>query len=201
MQEQQLVRITYNEAQDTYKRAITYRAIFEYYGHRVSLHDLREEDRIRAFFSEPTDAAITLVNAHGWGKTEEKAVINFDIIRRKNEIEFEDDEFHITPKNIAGIVRAGSGILIMQACHSGKQVFADAFLNAGYGFYIAPKSTSDCWSSLQFITTFIGYLMWEVRDWGKIVVPVPEAVERARKIDDFWDGANGFRLFSREKTQ
>ena len=199
MKDYDRVRITYDRAPDTYVRATAYRAVLERFGLCVTLHPLREEGRLRPFFASPTDACFTIVCCHGWGKQEKDAVICFEVGRPKNEVEWERYEFHLTPGNIASAVSNGAGIMLMDACWSGKQVFADAFLKAGYECYIAPEKTCDGPSAMEFVTVLFGGLMWGVRDEARRTLTVREAVERARRIDDFRDGANGFRLFEKRR--
>lgn len=195
MMDYQKVRVGHDRERDAYKRAMVHRAVLEAYSHCVTMHDLWGEERVRRFFGTKDDSALTLVECHGSGKNDGEAVINFSVLRHKQGPEFESVEFHVTPANVREVVKAGSGIIIMNACWAGKLSFADAFLSAGFSAYIAPAKTSDQWSGLQFITAFIGYLMYEVRDWGARKVDVREAFDMARRIDDFWDGAKGWQLF------
>ena len=179
--------------------AAGYRSLFEFYGQNVLLLTVHTEEELRKAFQEPcSDFAITMLCCHGWGKTEEDAVLNWELQRRVNEIEWEPVEFHMTPQNVRDIVKTGHGILLNVACWGAKQSLADAFLAAGYQYYVAAEKTSDVFSAHQFVSAMVGYLLYEVRDYGKTEVSVPEAVEMARRIDDFWDGANGFRVY--EKT-
>ncbi len=195
MRDYQEVRIAHDRERSDYKTALTHRAIFEFYSQQVTLHDLWTEESVLEFFAAKTDSAVTLLECHGWGKTDADAVINLEVLRHKTGPEFEAIELRLTPANIRDVVKAGSGILINKACWSGKQVFADAFLSAGYGAYLAPERTSDSWSALQFLTAFIGYLKYEVRDADARNVSTREALDLARRLDHYPDGAAGWRLF------
>jgi hypothetical protein len=163
------------------------------FGLNTLTQQIRNEGEFRAFWQEPpVKAAVTLFQTHGWGETDEDAVINFPLFYQEN---WEVKEFHLTPAAIQEVVTTGNGILISTACWSGKQKYADAFLQAGFEHYIAPEKTSDWNSTIQFLAAFFGYMMYEERDWGARKVEVADAVEMARRIDDFWDGASGFRYF------
>lgn len=193
------IRIATDRCLDTYQRAIAYRAMFEMYGQRVYLIELFTEENLQALFNDANDdSVLTMLVCHGWGKTDENAVINFELTKQISETEWNNYEFHMTPQNAHQIVKRGQGILISTACWSGKDSYADVFLKSGFDYYIAPTKTSDIYSAFQFVTAFFGYLLYEVRDWGTRKIEVPEAVEMARKIDDFWDGASGFRIWKRQ---
>jgi len=103
----------------------------------------------------------------------------------------------VTPTILTEMVDHGAGIFLNTACWSGKAAFAKAFLKAGYDCYIAPEKTSDSYSAFQFATAFAGNLLHEVRDWGAYSITTRQAFERAKALDDFWDGAAGFRIFER----
>ncbi|MGO9916526.1 MAG: hypothetical protein ACLQIB_17755, partial [Isosphaeraceae bacterium] len=66
--------------------------------------------------------------------------------------------------------------------------------------YIAPEKTSDMFSAFQFVAAFAGSLLHEVRDWGAYPVTTRQAYERAKRSDEFWDGAAAFRLFERNSA-
>ena len=50
----------------------------------------------------------------------------------------------------------------------------------------------------QFVAAFAGTLIHEERDWGPYPVTTRQAYERAKRSDDFWDGAAGFLLFEKD---
>ena len=187
------VRIIYGK--DALHGMHGFRAVFEYFGQDTSVVLVDTEDKLRAAFADATPYSVTLMLCHGWGKTEEDAVICWTLHRPVNEIEWENYELHWTASNVRDYVTCGSGVLVNTACWSGKQMWADVFLESGFGSYVAPEKTSDMFSAYQFIAALIGYLVYEGRDYGARLVTIQEAVELARKLDDFWDGANGFRLF------
>lgn len=192
------IRIAFDRCLDTYQRAIAYRAMFEMYGQRVYLIELITEEDLQALFNDANDdSVLTMLVCHGWGKTDENAVINFVLSKQVSETEWSEDEFHMTPQNVHQIVKRGQGILLSTACWSGKDSYADVFLRAGFDYYIAPTKTSDIFSAFQFVTAFIGYLLYEVRERKARKIEVPEAVEMARKLDDFWDGANAFKVWEK----
>jgi hypothetical protein len=170
-------------------------AVLEQYGCRVFVEHIGNMDALSAFFGSPAvDAQFTVMFTHGWGKTDEEAVINWPLFDEANSSKV---DHHMTPKNMGGIAKKGSGTLISAACWSGKEAFATGFLDAGFERYIAPASTSDCDSMLQFLTTFFGYLLYEVRDYRPRKTEIAEAVEMSRRIDDLPDGASGWRYFDR----
>lgn len=170
-------------------------AVIEALGCRVYIEHIHTMDELVAFFSTPAvDAQFTVVHTHGWGKTDEEAVINWPLFDQQN---WTVSDLHLTPQNIGEIVKKGKGTLIMTACCSGKEAFAKGFFEAGYDHYIAPITSSDFSSMLQFLTAFFGYLVYEERDYKPRNVEIAEAVELSRRIDDFPDGANGWRYFSK----
>ena len=124
--------------------AAGYRSMFEFYGQNVLHLTVHTEEELLKVFQEPCDDfVVTMLCCHGWGKTEEDAVLNWELQRRVNEIEWERAEFQMTPQDIRDIVKTGHGVLLNVACWGAKQSFADAFLAAGYRYYVAAEKTSD----------------------------------------------------------
>ena len=101
---------------------------------------------------------------HGWGETEADSVINLEVQRPVNRVEYETAQFPLTPTKLAEVVDHGSGIFLTTACWSGKAAFARVFLAAGYDAYIAPEKTADMFSAFQFTAVFAGTLHHEERD-------------------------------------
>jgi hypothetical protein len=193
----QPVTIAYDLSPDDYRAAIAYRSMLEYYSHNVALVPLDSEESARSFLGHPPRSALTLLTCHGWGETDAEAVINLEVQRAVDRVRYESAEFRLTPERLAEVVDHGSGIFLSTACWSGKAAFARVFLEAGYEAYIAPEKTSDMFSAFQFVAAFAGTLLHEVRDRGAYPVTTRQAYERARRSDDFWDGAAGFVLFER----
>jgi hypothetical protein len=133
------------------------------------------------------------------GRGRAEAVINLEVQRAVDRVHYESAQFELTPARLAEVVDHGSGIFLSTACWSGKAAFARVLLAAGYDADIAPEKTSDIFSTFQFVAAFAGTLLHEVRDWGEYPVTTRLAYERARRSDDFWDGAAGFLLFEQEK--
>jgi hypothetical protein len=198
LQFSQPITIAFDLSPDSYRAAIAYRAMLEYFTHSVSLIGLHDEEAARSFLGHPPRSSMTLLLAHGWGETEADAVINLEIQRRVNRVEYESAQFPLTPTKLAEVLDHGAGIFLSCACWSGKPAFARVVLAAGYESYVAPEKTSDLFSAYQFVAQFAGTLLHEVRDWGAYPVTVRQAYERAKRSDDLWDGASGFRLFERD---
>lgn len=170
-------------------------AVLEAFGCRVFVEHILNKDELAAFFDSTTvKAQFTVILTHGWGRTDEEAVLNWPLYNQDDETLI---DFHMTPQNIGEIVKKGSGTLISSACWSGKEAFARGFLEAGFSHYIAPACSSDCSSALQFMTAFFGYLRYEERDYKPRTVEIAEAVELSRRIDDLPDGANSFRYYGK----
>jgi hypothetical protein len=197
MKYSQPMTIAYDLSADSYRAAITYRAMLEYYSHNVALVRLDSEESVRSFLGFPPRSALTILMCHGWGKTEVDAVISIEITRPVDRVRHERFQLDLSPTRLAELVDHGAGIFLNTACWSGKDAFARVFLKAGYDAYIAPEKTSDSFSGFQFAATFAGTLLHEVRDWGPYPVTTRQAYERARRSDDFWDGAGGFLLFEK----
>jgi hypothetical protein len=68
MKYSQPVTIAYDLS--SYRSAIAYRAMLEYYTHNVALAPLDSEESIRAFLGCPPRSALTILMCHGWGETE-----------------------------------------------------------------------------------------------------------------------------------
>ncbi len=200
MKNAQPVTIAYDLSPDSYRAAIAYRAMLEYYSHVVALVKLDSEETVRSFFSSPPRSALTMLLCHGWGEIEADSVISVTVQRQVNRVEYKTEEFHVTPTILAEIVDHGAGIFLNTACWSGKAAFARTFLKAGYDCYIGPEKTSDSFSQFQFVAALAGNLLHEVRDWGAYSITTRQAFERAQRCDDFWDGAAGFRLFERSEA-
>ena len=188
-------RIIYNTGRGCPHMYHGFRAMLEYCTFDLKTVLVDSERKLKQAFLDDGDYALTMMICHGWGKADSDAVLNWEVRRAVNEVEWESQELHLRPSNVGEYVRGGNGILLFTACWSGKQVWADAFHRAGFSWYVGPEKTSDMFSAYQFVAAFIGYLMYEERDVSRRLVPVPEATELARRIDDFWDGANGFRAF------
>lgn len=191
----QRARILYGNAPDALRAFHAYRAMLDYYSLDTSAVHVDVEAKLRQALLDPSPCALTLLLCHGWGKTDDEAVLCWTVRHQVNQIEWEPAELHWTRRNVADYVRAGSGIVLNTACWGAKKVWADAFLAAGFQWYIAADKTADIFSAYQFVSAFVGYLLYEVRDFGRRPVGVPEAVEMARRIDDFWDGASGFSVY------
>ncbi len=191
------VRIIYDFDRDSLCSMHGYRALFGFFGQDTTVVLADTEDRLRSAFRDDTAFAITLMACHGWGKTDADAVINWHLHRPVNEIEWEGYELRWTKENIRHYVRSGRGLLLSMACWSGKQVWADAFLDAGFSSYVAHQGTSDKLSAYQFVAAFVGYLVYEDRDTAKKTLSIQEAVRMANRIDELPDGAMGFKCFER----
>jgi len=197
----QPVSIAYTLSPDSYRAAIAYRAMLEYYSHRVTLVQLDTEETALSFFNRPPPAALTLLLCHGWGESEADAVLSLDVQRQINRVEYQTLQMNLTPARWGEIVGQGIGIFLNTACWSGKLAFARPVLAAGYEAYVAPEKTSDGCSQYQFVAAFVGTLLHEARDWGAYPVSTRQAFERASRADDFWDGAAGFRLFEKDRSK
>jgi hypothetical protein len=195
----QPMTIAYDLSPNSYRAAIAYRAMLEYYSHNVALMSLDSEEAARSFLGHPSRSALTVLMCHGWGQAEAEAVISLEVQRAVDRVQYESAQFKLTPARLAEVVDHGSGIFLLTACWSGKAAFARVFLAAGYDAYIAPEKTSDIFSAFQFVAAFAGTLLHEVRDRGEYPVTTRQAYQRARCSDDFWDGAAGFLLFEQEK--
>jgi hypothetical protein len=190
--------IAYDLSPDSYRLAIAYRAVLELYTHSVALVQLHNDEAVRSFFGHPPRSALTMLVCHGWGETEADGVINLEVQRQVNRVEYESAQFPLTPTGLAELVDHGAGIFLTCACWSGKPAFARAFLAAGYDCYIAPEKTADSFSAFQFVAVFASSLLHEVRDWGAYPITTRQAYERAKSSDDYWDGCAGFLLFERD---
>jgi hypothetical protein len=201
LQDCQPMSIAYTLSPDCYRAAIAYRAMLEYYSHCVTLIELHSEEKALSFFARPPVSALTVLMCHGWGESDADAVLSLDVAHQKNRVEYERVQMNLSPGRLGEMLGHGAGIFLNTACWSGKAAFARPLLAAGYDAYIAPEKTSDSFSQYQFVATFIGTSLHEVRDWGPYPVSIRQAFERAQKSDDFWDGAAGFRLFEKEQTE
>jgi hypothetical protein len=166
--------------------------VLQGFGLRVFTEHIATEDDFRRFWNEPAvQAQVTVIACQGWGETAEEAVMNWPLLDAHGE----PKDFALTPQNIHQTVGSGSGLLLSLSSWSGKRAFADGFFRAGFEHYVAPYSTSDAISSLQFATNLFSFLLWESRDYQPQALEVAEAVNRAREIDNYFDGAHGFRYF------
>jgi hypothetical protein len=143
------------------------------------------QSAVRSFFGHPPRSALTMLVCHGWGETEADVVINLEVQRQVNRVEYESAQFPLTPIGLAELVDHGASIFLTCACWSGKPAFARAFLAAGYDCYIAPEKTADSFSAFQFVAVFAGSLLHEVRDWGAYPITTRQAYERAKSSDDY----------------
>jgi hypothetical protein len=200
VKEGQPITIAYDLSPDSYRAAIAHRAMLEYYTHHVALVPVESEQTVRSFLESPPRSALTILMCHGWGKTDDDAVISFEIARPVDRVHYERFQLELTPARLGEFVDHGAGIFLNTACWSGKDAFARVFLKAGFDAYIAPEKTSDSFSGFQFVAAFAGTLLHEVRDWGPYPVATRQAYERAKASDDFWDGAAGFRLFEQDQA-
>jgi len=201
MKHGQVVTIPHDLSPDSYRAAIAYRAMLEYFSHVVALIELDSEEKARSFFGYPPKSALTILQCHGCGEQEADAVLNLTVRQQVNRVEYKTVEFHLTPAILAEMVDHGAGIFFNTACWSGKEAFARTILKAGYDCYIGPEKTSDLYSAFQFASAFLGNLLHEVRDFGAYEVATRQAFERAKALDDFWDGAAGFRLFDHDRPR
>jgi len=135
--------IAYDLSPDSYRAAIAYPAMLEYYSYNVAMVSLDSEKSARSFLGHPPRSALTLLMCHGWGQTEAEAVINLEVQRAVDRVQYEATRFKLTPSELAEVVDHGSGIFVSTACWGGKAAFARVFLAAGYDAYIAPEKTSD----------------------------------------------------------
>ncbi len=174
-----------------------YRAMLEYYTSEVKDVPVDSSEKLRRGFEDESVYDLTLMICHGWGKTDDDAVLNWEFNDHSNVQDQDRDELHLTKDNVSEYITRGSGTLLSTACWGARQLWANAFLDAGFDWYVASEKTSDMFSAYQFVAAFIGYLVYEERDMGRRIVEVSEAVELAGRIDDFWDGARGFRAVTR----
>jgi len=137
---------------------------------------------------------ITVLSCHGHPQKDGPVQLDWEVGRPVNAVEWETVTLHLTADDVPKYFTNGSGILINIACWSGERELAQAFLKVGYRAYIAPRKTSDCFSAYQFYAALLGYLLYEERDEKPQTLTERECVEHARRIDDLWDGANGFTI-------
>jgi hypothetical protein len=193
----QRTRIIYDNGRDALHFMHGYRGLFDFFAQDTTVVLADTEDKLRSSFQDDTAFSITLMVCHGWGKTDADAVLNWRLHKAVNDIEWEDFDLQWTKENIRHYVGCGKGLLLNTACWSGKQVWADAFLDAGFSSYVAHQGTSDMFSAYQFVAAFMGYLVYEVRDTARKSISVQEAVTMANNIDALSDGAMGFKCFER----
>lgn len=115
--------------------------------------------------------------------------------------EFEDITRKIGPNEIISSTAHPRKTFISNACHSGKEPLAKAFLNAGWCNYIGTDVTTEPSSTLVFLATLFSLMRTEDRDYQeeRIKYSVKEAVTRARNIEEFSiNGTRSFRSFHRE---
>jgi hypothetical protein len=168
-------------------------AVLQQFGLRTFIEQINTEADLRAFWSEPAVAAqATVIDGQGWDQTPEEAALNWPVLDVRTH---QFSSFALRPQQMNSVVQRGSGILLSLVPYSGKRVWADGFFRAGFEHYVAPYAACNAASALQFATQFFGYLLWEQRDSQPQRLEVAEAADRARRVDEFADGAHGFRYF------
>jgi len=65
MKDTQPITIAYDLSPGSYRGAIAYRAMLEYYSHAVALVELHSEENVRSFFGYPPRSAMTILQCHG----------------------------------------------------------------------------------------------------------------------------------------
>ena len=195
------VVIAYDNNIENLKMATAIRGMLEFYGLNVFLVWLNEKQNVIDFLAgRAPKADYTILCAHGlkhddriWLKIIEKV--------EGPDYMYEELEFNLTPANIGGFVRDASGTFITTACDSGRDIFAGAFLAAGYRAFIAPGVAVDVTSSVMFICGFFCNMLAHERDIHKATYTEREAVEQAAAFQAFADGTAAFRYFGGDQSE
>lgn len=194
------VVIAYDKNLENFQMATAIRGMLECYGLNVSLSWLNEKRNAIDFLAGHIPKAdYTILCAHGIGKENR---IWLTVIEKVagTDYRYEEVEFNLTPDNIGEYVKNAGGTFISTACDSGREVFAKAFLDAGYRAFIAPNVAVDLTSTVMFICGFFCNMLAHDRDIHKATYTEREAVERAAAIQPFPDGTAAFQYFSGENN-
>lgn len=189
------VVIAYDMNLENFQMATAIRGVLEFSGLQVTLVWLNEKQNAIDFLAGlALKPDYTILCAHGIGKENR---LWFTVVEKVigTDYRYEEVEFNLTPDNIGEYVKNAGGTFITTACDSGCEGFAKAFLDVGYGAFIAPAVAVDLSSALMFICGFFCNMLARDRDIHKVTYTEREAVERAATIQPFPDGTAAFRYF------
>ena len=192
------VVIAYDKSLDNFQMATAIRGMLEFYGLNVSLVWLNEKQNVIDFLAgQAPKSDYTILCAHGIGREKR---IWLTVVEKVEGTDYQYEEviFNLMPDNVGEYVKYAGGTLITTACDSGCEVFARAFLDAGYQSFIAPAVAVDITSSAMFVCGFFCNMLAHERDIHKANYTEREAVERAAAIQPFPDGTAAFRYFGRD---
>lgn len=193
------IRIIADHSWERYRVARSFESIAQAFCMNTTLIRATTEDELKRHGSAHSDEyQMTVLTCHGGPDEKQDIGLDWTVARHVKDTEWTHDTLRLTPATIGEYFAHGAGTLLCVACWSGTSELARAFLDAGYEAYIAPAKTSDCFSGLQFYAVLLGYLVYEERDYRPERLSIAACVQKARKIDDLWDGANGFAIFERD---
>ena len=189
----------------TTQMAETLRAILEQFSLRVFVIRLYHKKHIEDFLAgDIPNCDYTILCCHGMGERDEDAQIMLKCIHNTTGDDTRKDgweEFSLVlkPSDIDRYLQRPQGTFINLACGGGREVWAKAFLDAGYKSYIgATRDYVDMNASVLFIAGFFYHLLMPSCDYTDKSFTSSEAVQEAAAMDKHYDwGTQLFRYYER----
>ena len=180
------------------------RAALEVFGLRVHLYDLvQKRNALEVLTGGFPECEFVILCCHGGSDPDGGPQINLEVM---NQIDGDYDKFggwettmiSLTPANIPDYFSGNGRTLISIACGSGQEVFAQAFLQAGFKAYIAPRPAAHINSIILFVIGFFYHLLAATRlEDEPLHHTHQEAVALAAQADaDYTQGTRAFHYYS-----
>lgn len=194
------VAIACDGTSGTFKVATAIRGVLETFGLQVYFYQLTQKQNVLDFLAgNYPDCDYTIVCCNGREGEDGENQLVFHVVHQIDndyncKTGWEWVDFILTPSNISQYVKNPKGILI---CVGSGEVWAKAFLEAGYKGYIAPSQEDLAWNSyILFVTGFFYYLLAHSLDYTDRIFTLQESVAEAALMDKHYEfGTKLFRYY------
>jgi hypothetical protein len=192
------VVIACDGALGSFQQATAIRGVLEAFGVQVHLYELMQKQIVVDFLSgnyPDCDYVIWFCNGYPGENGEEQ--LDFQVVHQKDndytsKSGWERMNFILTPSTVSQYVKDPKGTLICSA--TSGELWAEAFLSAGYQTYIAPSKADIAYNSeILFITGFFYHLLLHTLDYTDKKLTPKESVIAAASMDKYYEC--GTRLF------
>ena len=193
--------IVCDNAPGTFQQAIAIRSILEAFHVRVSFYQLvRKNDLLDFLLGNYSDCDYVIWFCYGSPGIDGEDGLNFQVVHQKDnnytsKSGWEQINFTLKPSTVSQYVKNPKGTLICGAASG--QLWAEAFISAGYQGYIAPTNQDlSCNSEILFLTGFFYHLLIHNLDYTNQRLTLQESVIAAASMDSYYEyGTKLFRYY------
>lgn len=192
------VVIVCDNAAGNLQQGMAIRSVLEAFHVQVNFYQLLKKNDVLDFLSgNYPDCDYVIWFCYGSPEIDGEDRLNFQVIHQQNneytsKSGWEQINFTLTPSTVLEYIKNPKGTLICGAASG--QLWAKAFISAGYNGYIAPTNKDlACNSEILFLTGFFYHLLIHNLDYTEQRLTPQESVIAAASMDSYYE--YGTKLF------